>query len=361
MQIDFHHAVTYVLARLAGFTDVESRTIAYAAQYVDDCTNSGLVNFDTGTTYYRIASAHKTTDFIHHCDIKDDCRVWVPFHFLPGNVGARAGEVTSEPMIKRLVCMPDSPIATDTWNACYRAKNKPGALHRLGITTHVYEDTFAHCDFAGLLDNVNSVSKIAHGAEQFRALVDNLCSQMLQIIPLGHGAVLCFPDWPFLEWGYRNHDGVLQQRNNPERFLSASEKVFQHFLFFREQRGRELPPQDRVALERAFRSYAETEGKDRHSRWMKLIREGGFSFGGLDQKQADALLYKDRGTGSWKCEALGVDADKDDSQMQFHYTPDFESSNWRLFHDALKEHQAEVLNNILPKYGLSLPLQTAKS
>lgn len=42
MQIDFHHATTYVLARLAGFEHPEANIIAYSAQYVDDATNSGL-------------------------------------------------------------------------------------------------------------------------------------------------------------------------------------------------------------------------------------------------------------------------------------------------------------------------------
>ncbi len=40
MQIDFHHTVTYVIARLAGFSQTEAGVIAYSAQYVDDAVNS---------------------------------------------------------------------------------------------------------------------------------------------------------------------------------------------------------------------------------------------------------------------------------------------------------------------------------
>jgi len=36
MQIDFHHAVTYVVARCAGFPHDDAAVIAYAAQDVDD-------------------------------------------------------------------------------------------------------------------------------------------------------------------------------------------------------------------------------------------------------------------------------------------------------------------------------------
>ena len=359
MQIDFHHAVTYVLARLAGFSHDDSRTIAYAAQYVDDCRNAGRLTFDTGATYDRIASAHKTFDVMHHCDMKEDCRVWVPFHFLPGNVGKVAGEAVNEPMMKRLVCTPDSPLATDMWAACCAAKNDANALHRLGITTHVYEDTFAHCFFAGVLDTVNHVSDITHGAEQFRELIDNLTSKILELIPLGHGAALTFPDWPFLVWAYKSSDGTITPRDNPHQFTLASEQVFRRFLAYRGMPDRNLPEADRAALENAFRAYTDTDGGARHSRWHKLIREGGFSFGGLSQEQAESLVYADRGPGSWKYQALGPDADRDDGRIVFHYTPEFETSDWRLFHEALKSHQEQVLNSLLPKYGLSLPLTAA--
>ena len=41
MQIDFHHAVTYVAARLAGFSANDAGIIAHSAQYVDDAVNAG--------------------------------------------------------------------------------------------------------------------------------------------------------------------------------------------------------------------------------------------------------------------------------------------------------------------------------
>ena len=55
MQIDFHHTVTYVCARMAGFEHKDADIIAYSAQYVDDATNSGTVQFDTGAMYHRIS------------------------------------------------------------------------------------------------------------------------------------------------------------------------------------------------------------------------------------------------------------------------------------------------------------------
>ena len=46
MRIDFHHAATYVAARLAGFAHPEADIVAHAAQHVDDATSSGLILFD---------------------------------------------------------------------------------------------------------------------------------------------------------------------------------------------------------------------------------------------------------------------------------------------------------------------------
>ena len=55
MQFDGHHAATYVTARIAGFTHGEAEVISYAAQYVDDATNAGPIQFaDSAYMYARI-------------------------------------------------------------------------------------------------------------------------------------------------------------------------------------------------------------------------------------------------------------------------------------------------------------------
>ncbi len=63
MQIDGHHAGTYITARLAGFSHEEAEIISYAAQYVDDATNEGAIQFDNPYMYSRIASAHSMIDY----------------------------------------------------------------------------------------------------------------------------------------------------------------------------------------------------------------------------------------------------------------------------------------------------------
>ena len=59
MQIDFHHGVTYTVARLAGFAHRDAETIAYCSQYVDDATNSGATRFDNGARRLWTISFHQ--------------------------------------------------------------------------------------------------------------------------------------------------------------------------------------------------------------------------------------------------------------------------------------------------------------
>ncbi len=155
MQIDFHHAVTYVLSRLAGFPHGEAVIIAYSAQYVDDAQNTGTIRFDNGLTYEHIASSHAVVDQ-HNLWNHEDYQVWVPFHFLPGNNGLPAGKGQELSFEQRLLCQPNSYVATDMCRAAFETKGQPNSLHRLGITTHVFADTFAHQRFSGERHRINS-------------------------------------------------------------------------------------------------------------------------------------------------------------------------------------------------------------
>ncbi|MEP7126854.1 MAG: DUF6765 family protein, partial [Byssovorax sp.] len=116
MQIDFHHGVTYVLARLAGFSAAEASVVATSAQLVDDATEDGTILFDNGARYSRIASAHKMLDYRNFESLAAS-RVWVPFHFLPGNMGLPAGEPPEGPFIQRLITIPNSSVAQDMLRA----------------------------------------------------------------------------------------------------------------------------------------------------------------------------------------------------------------------------------------------------
>lgn len=351
MQIDFHHGVTYVLARLAGFEHGAAETIAYAAQYVDDATNGGCVTFDNGAMYARISSAHRMLDYRNLQELANH-RVWIPFHFLPGNCGLPAGEEPRGKFIERLICTPDSPVARDMVRAAIDARGQANGLERLGVAMHVYADTWAHQGFAGVNHAQNSAEMVTdgEGAPDVR-LLDRLTSYFVgEALPLGHGAVLSNPDHPWLQWGYTNGRGQVIRRDNPRDFLAAAEAMFKAMRRFRlgdaDAAVGGLAAADRARIDGMLRSLRDPEGEVRHAAWLDAIGRGEFSFGRASP------VYIAKGEGSWKYAALGTTAEVDDEDEVFVYSPAFLRSQWKRFHDALQEHRFDVLHRILPHYGI---------
>jgi hypothetical protein len=162
MQIDGHHTLTYVVFRLAGLSHEDADIVAYSAQYVDEATNKGSIKFDNGAMYHRTASAHRMMDYRNSSELAND-HVWVPFHFLPGNGGVPAGKNPNGKFIEKLICKPDSYPARDMIKSMMDDRDKHYALHRLGITLHVYADTFAHQGFAGVNHKSNEVRNLSSG------------------------------------------------------------------------------------------------------------------------------------------------------------------------------------------------------
>ena len=366
MQIDFHHTVTYTLARLAGFQHKESCVIAYSAQYVDDATNGGKIQFANHAPYDHIASAHpviptsmqEAGEFTGNFNNALNAEAWIPFHFLPGNGGLPAGQGNEDPMIRRLICQPDSHVAKRMVEACLAAKSRPNGLHRLGITAHVFADTFVHFDFVGLKDEINRVQHLLHDAEEgFHAYEEDAESKVLGALPLGHGMVLTLPDQPFRKWGYVDRDGNPKIRENQVLFMQACERLLDVLCYHRGESGGTLLDRDRALLRWAFAAFMDGDEKARHSAWMDLLagKSDGlaFSFGSLSEPEVETLRYMPKGQGSWKFAALGTEKAVDDADDVFTWTDKFEVSDWKLFHDALKEHRTEVMDtNMAQEFGL---------
>jgi hypothetical protein len=349
MQIDFHHAVTYVLARLADFPHEQAIIIAYSAQYVDDAQNRGTIQFDNGNTYDHIASAHAVYDVQNNLWPREDFRVWVPFHFLPGNNGKLAGEGQEFSVEQRLLCQPDSLVAADMCRAALATRGHLNSLHRLGITTHVYADTWAHKRFSGVMSLINE----SHD-ETKENLIERIETTIADIVGLGHGAVSVHPDQPFRIWKYRDSNGMEVMRNNPDEFIGACERIFDLHIAYRGEGGtdRKIQTQDHALLYDSLLKFDSTDPQVRHQQWLDLLQTGSFSFGALTGGQIQDLQYRPKGVGSWKYDALGTEATTDTAGQRFPFRDSFQTSNWRLFHEALKDHQADVLQRILPAYGL---------
>lgn len=387
MQIDFHHAVTYVAARLAGLEDHDARVVAWSAQYVDDAIEAGTINFANGGMYCHIASAHKMLDYRNFDELANH-RAWVPFHFLPGNDGLPAGEGNSLDFARRVVCRADSHVARDMVDDCLqRCTRVPYGLHLLGITMHVYADTWAHSGFSGICDNLNEVrnlrdvedapltARIRHINDYFSrgARVRNKVNDFMAdyprlrrflkewlgidlesaatdlinlVLPLGHGAALSLPDKPFLVWRYEDGAGAEVTRDNPALFVEAADAMCRAMQRFAGRAQTGLPAHDRRIIHDLFSTLTDDDAASRHREWLKRIHEGTFSFGPVPP-----VKYVETGDGSWKNAALVLGEDDWDDAL-FPYLPSFLSSHWKLFNDALQAHRLFVLHELLPGYGI---------
>lgn len=354
MQIDGHHAMTYIAARLAGYEHPEASIIAYSAQYVDDATNSGTIEFTNGAMYSRICSAHKMLDY-RNLDELSNHFAWVSFHFLPGNGGKPAGENVDGSFIRKLVCQPDSHVARDMLRACAKDHEKPYSLHRIGIAMHVYADTWAHQGFVGVNHKINEVSILKSDNENVDKTYWNKITNYFisEAFPLGHGAALSHPDQPSLVWEYKNGLEEQVERSNPDIFIEAVDHMCRAMQCFRVldtemnlEKREGLPAVDSEIIFSLIKSITDGNGEIRHQRWIEEIKKGSFSFG------AQELDYIPKGEGSWKYEAIGqlkaVDGDDD----EFTYDESFLKSNWKHFHDALQAYRFSVLHDVLPKYGI---------
>lgn len=350
MQIDFHHGTTYVVARLAGFTREESDIIAYSAQYVDDAVSSGTVYFENKAMYHRINSAHKMLDERNAKEL-DNHLVWIPFHFLPGNGNAAAGDDPSgNHFINKIVCLHNSPVARDMVRTAIEEKSKLYGLHRLGVTMHVFADTYAHEGFAGVLHCINEVEKARElsNSNVFGNCLATLLMDLLDdtIPPLGHGRANILPDMPFLKWEYENCNKEMVTRNNTDLFCEAADEMYKAMKRYRagdpDAQVTGINANDMDRIRKLFLHQPDKDGNKRHSVWLNAIRDGYFSFGGED------VSYTAKGKGSWKEQAIGTSFD-----LRVHsYRDDFLASNWKLFHDALQAHRFHVIHDLLPRYGI---------
>lgn len=349
MQIDFHHGATYAIARLAGLSPDAAGVVAYCAEYVDDATNSGVVDFEDGSHFSRISSAHKLLDYRNFQELAAS-RVWIPFHFLPGNGGLPAGQEPRGGRIERLVCRPDSPVARDMVRLAILGRERPWGLHRLGITMHVFADTWAHQGFAGVNHKVNVATDIRLDGEPALSLRERLANYFVgTALPLGHGAVLSFPDRPWIRWSYVDGFGRTIERDNHADFQQAAHRMCQvmrqYVLGDPDAAVSGLPRQDRQVVAELLRNDTE-DYHARHEAWLEAIEGGRFSFG------KETVRYVGKGPGSWKHTALGTEKAVDGPEEVFPRLGGFEESHWKRFHDALQAHRLELIHLILPRYGI---------
>ena len=363
MQTDMHYYGTYAIARLAGFDVTEAKTIAYAAQYVDDSTSNDSDEHSDGGLIYGIATAHHNSQVVKNrlIDIKEQKRVWIPFHFLPGG----EGETVSE----KLLCRKNSAIANEMFaHHSLKASDSIYGLHLMGIASHVYTDTFSHYGFSGASSsenkvNVGSIKLLEMKDEGMSAFLTTKFGRFMKkyapsIImknwrrlagnvadkasgSLGHGGVGTYPDRPFLHWSFQ-YDGSDEvfDRNNPETFLEGCEALYKHLITFGKLRNPDHKPlrefdEVKPAINKILRVEAVME--DRIALWCNAIRDNELYPAESDEALAYDHLHWEKQKVDFPTLAQSADAVDLDVYK---------------FHQAAVYHRYYVLKDLLPRHGI---------
>jgi hypothetical protein len=361
MQIDMHYYGTYAMARAAGVAKVPAQIIATAAQFVDDSAkDDASKRFNDGSWFYFQATAHHAEDLKNHQE-KDQRHVWVPFHFIPGNQGDSFAE--------RLICRKDSQVANDMINYNLSLSDRPYALELIGITAHVYADTFAHYGFSGISHPLNMIAdgsteylnlrdegvksyieqKAASFLEKYDINLPSISSMLVErgstVLAngvIGHGAVLTNPDRPYLNWRYLtehpNREPV--ERDNLPDFVEGCEKLHQLFKRllearpdFAEDNGIEFSSIADLVRE-VLSEQAPKEG--RIDAWIRAVESGD--------------LFQ--GPGETIPEYMGDGWIRLRDTMGGDNSQTIQKQSVYRFYQAAQAHRSNVLRDLLPANGL---------
>lgn len=366
MQIDFHYYGTYALARVAGLRAGVAQTIATAAQYVDDAIDDQLLLNRVGSRFFPEVTAHRTFDFKENTDPDNQRQVWVPFHFLPGGQG--------ESLSEKLVCRKDSDLSKTLVLHALDLADQPFALELIGLTAHVYADTFAHWGFSGVSSRRNRVvgdsiqvnpstpDFVDAMRDKLKALLARLSLNELQLPnfrevisefangfgALGHGAVATCPDQPYLAWSYAHEfpdlAGPPQDRFNQVDYRQAARMLLETFGQFAARRpdlaapGGDRPYEE---IESVVAEVLATVGsaEERTAAWQRAVEQGRL-YRGADSVIPDydpSVLDAQRRA----LEKLGDPAEARDNGV------------YRFF-QAASLHRWYVLRDLLPAHGIAL-------
>lgn len=340
MQIDFHFYAIYALARAAGFSPDNAHTIAYSSQHTDDANYGHALEFENGGRFQQVLSAHRL--FNPRAILKATCyRIWLPFHFLPGNSGTDFYE--------RMLTRANSTIAQKMVEEFLNFDLKLYSLHRLGIVLHVYADTWSHQKFIGIKHDMNDV-KWVKGIK--KSILKGLTQKALGYWApkVGHAQAGTIPDEPYRNWEYKDYQGGRFKVPNPERTLDAAQNcyvVLSRFLkCFPEFSSSPVMPWQKIVVKIGELFSQEGELKGRVEAWREAISNGqmGFEPEGRDTK----LIYDDR---EWFRASVTVKM-KEEGKEIYEKNEGFEKSNWKYFHDAAAFHRFHILHELLPEYGI---------
>lgn len=366
MHIDFHYYATYSMARAAGLNPSYCQIIASAAQYVDDNKeDEKSLKFMDGGRLNLIPTSHPLRHLYNTNILDNDQRtVWLPFHFLPGNEGNSLSE--------KIVCRKNSLIAQEMMAFCQSMVDKPFGLFLLGIASHVYADTFSHYGFSGVssrwnkvksssieLENENKDDSVHRFSKKYeitmgsltnwRAGLNVLQSEAAELFTgaLGHGAVLKYPDYPYLKWGFEYENSELKEtgnkRDNVSTYLEACENLHRIFREVGENRKETKTDEclDFEVIQEMVKGILEVEEPDMLKRadvWCEAVEKGK-----LFSKSEKILPY------------LGDEWNRDIKDLENeNFSSKLNDKPVFKFFQAAATYRTYVLRDLLPQHGLIL-------
>ena len=321
----------------------------------------------------RRATAHHPIDLSNRDD-RDQRRVWVPFHFIPGNEG--------DSYTERLKCRMDSRIVQELRDHHLTHADRGFALHLLGITAHVYADTFSHYGFSGVSSRGNKVDNssfrfheeveegddttaplspqmrnyVTEKANRFfrnrgdhGGLLINVKSWFAEELSgaLGHGSVATLPDRPYLVWSfdYERPDAVAggrSIRNNPVTYLrgcGALHEMFSRFVGMRADGRGGVGGRDFDEIAHRVREVllVQADKAGRIAAWQEAARSGEV-FGSGDEEIPEYDGH------AWNVQWEDLDGSENNEAAM-------DLPVWQ-FYRAAALHRTYVLRDLLPKYGL---------
>ena len=341
MQEDFHFYTIYTLARAAGLDPKEAGKVAYSSQYTDDSVEEDEIFFENDDDSFEpVLTAHRLLN--PSVLTERTCKkVWVPFHFVPGNEGYNSDE-------KMLTRRNGNLISKIIDNFFHPPLPLPYNLHLLGIILHALADTWSHENFMGMVHEMNDISElkiIGKKGDFIQALIEKAAPK------LGHAQAESVPDKPYLQWEYRNYNGDIIRQNNLERCLDAARSCYNVFLTFIDTFPdfKTLNIIDWEDIKDKFKELFSLQADimERKYRWAVAISEGEFKFKDnldLDVKYDKYLWYTD---------AIKKEINIE-GEWRFYKKDTFNKSNYKLFHDAAAYYRSLLFKQVSDNAGLNI-------
>ncbi len=248
MQTDFHYYALKVIALESGFDEKEAELLAYASQYVDDCSDYSYIKVTSLPSELkallsplisrgrirRVATVCRGLGLAAVLLHKTQREIYIPFHFLPEKLYPGTGPYCystrrNSPFANALITQAVRELG-ETRTRDQRERK----LIKLGIALHTYADTWAHESFSGRRSGFDNDVSYECQPGIFEKVLDEFVQRgfdALRGTMIGHTQALFLPDKSNLEWTLRYRDPqsrveVKEVRDNTRIFLDAAEHIY---------------------------------------------------------------------------------------------------------------------------------------